>query len=253
MTVPLAKVKSLCSDPEVNLVKASRRPELGKLTVAQTRRNIDRAKKYVDKWRDLKRGQSRARSDEVGFPDLDTRSKTKVEIFEDAMKSFEEHLAKLEAAGAEPAPKARKTQPKPARNATHRSSRAEVRQQLAEKEEKLNQKKAAPKKKSAPKKKAAPKASAKSEFAKKAAKRKQAKTAGKVKSAVEKQLGAGASTEVSGTPTGSVGLNPTKKNQRKAQTAAKQARITESGLTTRTRGHVSARTKRSAGRRDGRG
>lgn len=249
MTVALAKVRSLCSDPEVNLVKASRRPELGTLTVAKTRQNIDRAKKHVDKWRDKGRDQSRAKSDKAGFPDQDTRTQTKTEIFEDALKNFEEHLAKLEAAGAEPAPKARKTQSKPARNATHRSSRAEVRQELAGKEEKLNQKKTASKKKSAPKKKAATKASPKSAAAKKAAKRKQAKTASKVKSAVEKQLGAGGATDVSGSPTGSIGLNPTKKNQRKAKTAAKQARIAESGLTTRTRGHVSARTKRSAGRR----
>src|SRR5690606_32018147 len=147
--------------------------------------------------------------------------------------------------------KAKKTKPKPARNATHRSSRADVRKQLGEKEEKLNQKKAAPKKKTASKKKTAKKASPKSAAAQKAAKRKQANTASKVKSAVEKQLAAGGSTAEGGSHTASTGLNPTKKKQRKAKTAAKQARIAESGLTTRTRGHVSARTKRSAGRRDG--
>jgi hypothetical protein len=211
----------------------------------------------VDKWRDQGRSQSRARSNEVGFPDKDTRTQTKIEIFEDALTNFQDHLSKLEASGAEPAPKARKTKPKPARAAGHRSTRADVRKQLSEKEENLNRKKAstkktAPKKKTASKKKAAPKSSAKSAAAKKAAQRKSAKIASKVKSAVQKQLAGGAAVANAGSPTPSSGLNPTKKKQRQAKTAAKQSRIAESGLTTRTRGHVSARTKRSAGRRDSR-
>lgn len=252
MTVPLAKVKSLCSDPEVNLVKASRRPVIGNLSVAQTRRSIDRAKKYVDKWRDQGRSQSRAHSNKVGFPDKGTRTQTKIQIFEEALAKFQERLDKLEASGAESQPETRTTRPKPARTAGHRSSRAEVRKQLSEKEEKLNRKKGTSKKKASAKKKTSPKKSAKSAAAKKAAKRRSAKTTKKVRSAVEKQLAAGESPDRVGTPTASTGLNVTKRKQRKANTAAKQARVAESGLTSRTRGHVSARTKRSSGRRDSR-
>ncbi len=132
MTVPLAKVKALCTESETNLVQASRRPQVSRLTVAQAKRHRDRAKKLADKWRDLAIKQARTQSSQKGYAEKVKRTEMKQQIFEETLAKFDEQLAKLEAAGAEQAP-ATKGKPKSVRASEHRSQRAATRKELSKK------------------------------------------------------------------------------------------------------------------------
>ena len=130
MVIPVAKVKTLCSSSELTLVLASRRPELNKLTPADLKRFVIRARKLCDKSSDLGRSQARVKSREHGAGSVPTRTHLKSQVFADALLSFETRLAKLEVAAADAgAPAASKT--KKIRNATHRATRATVRKGLA--------------------------------------------------------------------------------------------------------------------------
>jgi hypothetical protein len=130
MTVPAAKVASLCTAPESALVRASRRPELNQLTVSQLKKLVVRARKLFDKWQEQGRTQARAKSQQLGAGTIAERTELKTQIFADAVKSFEVRLAQLEAdasaAAAKPKPKAKK------KAGTHRAERANVRKSLAD-------------------------------------------------------------------------------------------------------------------------
>jgi hypothetical protein len=147
MPVPAAKIKAICTESELALVRASRKPELEELTQAAVKRLAVRARKSFDKWQDLSRGQARTKTREVGAGSTDPNTLLKVQIFRDALTNFETKLAKFagsDGAGAKQAqPKAKR-----ARAAEHRATRATVRKDLAKVEAVLNRQKPKKKKKS---------------------------------------------------------------------------------------------------------
>jgi hypothetical protein len=235
MAIPAAKLKEILTSDEAALVKASRGPSLAKLSAAELKKHATLARKHYDKWLALGREQSRAKGKKVGFGESAANTKLKTEAFGDALKAFESQLAQT---GGVPAPK-KKPLTKKKRNAGHRATRMEVRDEI--KEFKLELKEPARK---AAKKKAAKKAAPK-KVAKKPAESAAPPTK-KVKKAKKK-------TPPKTAPAGNPGLGFDKGKARSAKTAAKQSRLDRSGVTSRVRGHVSARGKRAQGRRDSRG
>lgn len=236
MAVPAAKIKEICTAEEAKLVRASRKPELEKLSAAELKKHAAVARKLYDKWLALGREQSRAKSKKVGFGESPANTKLKTEAFGDALKAFEDQLAKQPGTAA---PK-KKAVTKKKRNADHRANRSNVRQELSEMKESLKE----PARKAA-KKKAVKKVSAK----KKVAQKKVAEpvTAEEpVKKAVKR-------TRPKTAPVGNPGLNFDKGKARQAKTAAKQARLDRSGVTSRMRGHTMVRGQRAQARRDSKG
>jgi hypothetical protein len=260
MAIRMSEVKSLCTPNEVALVEASRKPRLEELSAGQLRQQAVRARKLADKWRDLSRSQSRARSQQVGVSKEESRSTRKEEIFTEALASFEARLAKVAPEGAA---KSTPGQPKQVRAQGHRASRAETRKLLRKEKIAQNRQGAAPAAASSAK---AAKAAAPASRAKKSAaatktaavaapaeakrsaapKRKVGRKHATAPAALVPSLVSKQSQQLS--PRGVVSTSPAK--QRAAVTASKQARIAKSGLTTRMRGHVSARGRRAQKRRD---
>ena len=134
MPVRLPTVRALCTEPELALVVASRKPELKLLKPAQVERLRERARKLVDKWKDLSREQVRKQSRKVGAVVEDTRSHQKAEIFAEALAAFDARLAELQGGFIKAKPKPKPAAKKPARTADHRATRADVRSSLKEKE-----------------------------------------------------------------------------------------------------------------------
>lgn len=130
MVVSASKVSTLCTSSELALVMASRPPELNRLTPAELKRLVVRARKLCDKASDQGRSQARAKSRQLGAGSVAPRTLVKSQVFADALRSFETRLAKLEpaptGAGAPARPKTKKI-----RNASHRATRAKVRKGLA--------------------------------------------------------------------------------------------------------------------------
>jgi hypothetical protein len=141
MPVPAAKVRSLCTQSETELVRASRKPELAELSPAEVKRLALRARKLFDKWQGLGRGQSRVRTRQVGLGTADANTELKVQIFRDALTSFEARLAELDGPTHSPAQKspAKKPagKPKAVRAVKHRAARAAVRKALTAVEDSL--------------------------------------------------------------------------------------------------------------------
>lgn len=259
MSVPHAKVKSVCTAAEVELIKASRGAELKKLTLAEVRQQAKRARNLLEKSQKLGRTQARPNA-KVSVGATPDRTKLKEEIFRDALAAFEAQVEKLEAAGA--SKKAPKRATKAKRAVGHRADRAAVRSELTEEKRTINKKKAA-------KKKVAKKKSAKSPApadvstpasettkGKKATKKKVAKRAVKKKKVAKKKV---AKKTTSKDPNiavtskrkakGAAALHADATSQLEVQAAAKQNRLDKSGLTSRLRGHVSAQTRRNQARR----
>jgi hypothetical protein len=140
MVVSLARAKVLCNDNELSLLRASSRTEIGKLSAAQLKQKVSRARTLRDKWNDQARNQRRATqsTQRSRQTDANARSAEKAELFAQALTQFESQLAKLEAKAAGAAPK--KLAPR-ARSATHRADRAEIRDAIKEKKLALTQKK----------------------------------------------------------------------------------------------------------------
>ena len=135
MAVPAAKIKEICTADEAKLVRASRKPELEKLTSAELKKQAAVARKLYDKWLSLSRSQSRASGKKVGFGESAANTKLKTEAFGDALKAFEDQLGKQTTATA---PK-KKVLTKKKRNAGHRATRSEVRQELSSVKESLKE------------------------------------------------------------------------------------------------------------------
>jgi hypothetical protein len=257
MAIRMSEVKSLCTPQEIALVEASRKPQLEALSAGQLRQQAARARKLADKWRDLSRSQSRAHGRQVGVSKDESRSTRKEEILREALASFEARLAKIAPEGAA---KVTPGQPKPVRAQEHRASRAETRKVLRKEKLALNRKGAAAKPAAsgaAAAKSAAVAAPAAARTSKKAAAAKAKPAAAKPKRKVGRKHATAPAALVPPliskqsqqlSPRGVVSTSPAK--QRAAVTAAKQVRIAKSGLTTRMRGHVSARGRRVQKRRD---
>jgi hypothetical protein len=241
MVIPASQVRLLCVGPEIALVRASRKPEIEQLSKVELKRHAVRARKLLDKWRSLGRGQSRDQRKATGSSDTAKNTRVKKQIFRDALDAFEAQLAKP----ATSTPKATKPIPPTSkeRSSQHRATRAATRKGLTFTEDLLNAKVA--KKKPASLKPAKPKPSSAKPAADSNAVPPAAKPSEKAKPSAAPRAKVPVAKKV---PPKAIATSVTK--QRAAITAAKQSRVVRSGKTTRLFGHVSARGKRAQARRD---
>jgi hypothetical protein len=243
MAVSLAKFKEIATAAEIELVKASR--ALKELTTAEAKQLTSRARKHYDKWLDLSRAQARELGKKVGFGEIKANTEMKLQAFAEALEKFEAHLVKMGSAPTAKKKVASKT--KQTRNAGHRAARSAIRGELSATQESLKE----PARKTA-KKKAVKKAAAKKETSKKAeVKPPVVDETATAEAAPKKKVPKRGHPATP--PTANRGLTLDKGKNRKASTAAKQSRLDRSGVTSRVQGHVSARGKRSQGRRDAKG
>jgi hypothetical protein len=244
MPIPaeMSGVRELFTATEYALLEASYAEAWSQ---AELKKKLDRARELRDKWRDQYARQRRASQKLRGdLADSDNdRSQQKSEIFAQAVGRFESMLAQSAAAGTSAKKSTVAKTPKSKRVQAHRKTRTSVRKELKQSTTagKASRSVAA----AAPAVAPAPVAA---KAAKPLAARPKAKPAVVTKAA--KKSAKRTKTVV---PTGRPGtVLPPAKNKA-AIAAAKKNRIQISGLTTRTRGHVSATVKRSQAKRDTRG
>jgi hypothetical protein len=234
MTIPVSKVRAICTSSEVALVRASRKGELEVLSAAQVKQLAVRARKLLEKWQDLGRDQSRARSRKVGFGDASANTRLKEQIFREALAQFNARLARFESAEAESAKKS-KASKKVDWNAEHRASRSAIRKELSATKKVLRAE--ASLRKRAQAVKPVPE-SAQSAGSAPLPPQKAAPKARSLPRAVP------TAKRPTSTAIPQAGLH------RKVVGAAKKARLVSSGKTTRMLGHIGARGKRAQARRD---
>jgi hypothetical protein len=252
MAISMPRAKALCNANELSLVRTSTRTELAKLSPAQIKQKITRARLLRDKWNDQARSQRRTTqsAQRARQTEDNARSAEKAELFAEVLNRFESQLGKLEARGT-PAGKAKKKLAPRARSAKHRAERAEVRGNL--KNDKLTLKNAAKKKTAKPKatKPAAepvlvfpePTSDPSAESTKE--QRAAARPTRKKFKAISSHLTAlEAARELQG-------LHVSKGQQLQANTIAKQARLRASGIV-RVQKSTSAANKRRQAKRDSR-
>ncbi|MFM8172426.1 MAG: hypothetical protein ACKN81_02680 [Pirellulaceae bacterium] len=129
MVVPLAEAKVLCTKEELAVVKASRHPELSKLTAAQVKRHATLARKLMDKWSDQSRSQARTSNRATGSSNLDSRSHAKTALFRETLDALELRLSELETATLSKTPVPKGT-PKQVRAKQSRVARSQERRNL---------------------------------------------------------------------------------------------------------------------------
>ena len=253
MSVPASRVRSVCTAAEVKLVRASRRPEVQRLTPAELRRYAAQARKLMDKWQAQSRRQSRSQqSGEEG--QNSTNTSLKEQIFREAVESFELHLATQTARGTHPGDKARPPMAKKKRAASHRRSRTTARLGLASTENELNSPPGQRRKAKSTKPKIKSESSSarvnvaefelpEGEKASKASKESKTKKAAKRASRTNAATSAKSKKK---TPA----LAEALAKQLPAAIAAKKSRLVRSGQKTRMAGHALARGQRSQARRD---
>jgi hypothetical protein len=253
MAVAVSKVKAVCTASEAELVRASRKPALQRLTATELKRYVGRARKLADKWDNQGRKQVRARSSQAGMTDHDANTALKGEIFRDALSSLSAQLAAMEAAGATGGPQ-RGRPSKSRRVASHRASRALSRKEIAQQKRSIvAEASQATTKKGVSK---SPKSGAKIAKDEVAAAAPPAKaTVAKKKPAAAKKVAppkaAVFKTRATKSKVGA-GAGSTAANQLKARSAAKRARVAASGKASRVQGHVLARGRRAQAARDAR-
>ena len=244
--INLATARQLCTVAEYRVVQASSPRKVSQFDAATLKKHTVEARRLRDKWRDLAQRQRRsvhkAKGGRVAVDS--TRSAEKEELFAQVLARFEAAVpgAQQKAAPAKPT--------KGKRLIEHRQTRATVRKALSQHSVELRQKS---KNKSAATTMVAPKSAKQEQPSQPAPK---SADTGKARKNVATALTAVTkdSIQKSSQPTTSPLKIPDRfGKQLRAQTAAKQSRIQRSGLTTRIRGHVSARGKRAQGRRDARG
>jgi hypothetical protein len=129
MVVPLAEAKVLCTKEELAVVKASRHPELSKLTAAQVKRHATLARKLMDKWSDQSRSQARTSNRASGSSNPDSRSHAKMALFRETLDALELRLSELETATLSKTPVPKGT-PKQVRAKQSRVARSQERRNL---------------------------------------------------------------------------------------------------------------------------
>lgn len=233
MTIPASKVKAICTESEIAIVRASRKGEIENLSPAEVQRLSGLAKKLADKWRGLGRSQSRAQSRKAGFGQTAANTALKAQIFRDALEAFQAKQAKLKHSTAMPAKQPPK-KTKQHRTAEHRAVRAAVRKGMTAAEDLLDT--------SEQPKKVAPSAAKPAVAARRSTPvaTPAAKQVGKPKASLKPPKAAKRSAS---TPIDSL-------RQKSAIASAKKSRMARSGKTTRLVSHVTARGKRAQARRD---
>lgn len=247
MTIPAAKVKALCTSAEIELVRASRKPQLDELSPAELKSLAARARKLHEKWRDTKRSQARHKSRVAGLGKPADNTKLKAQIFREALENFEGRLQKLASSNsarsaAKPATKSPvKSKTKAKRTVDHRQRRAAVRKGLAVVKDVLNEDAGN-----------APLSAMKPTAAEPAAVAAALPPSGGAPTAAPaaKPRSVKKPAAVKKSPPRTARVNPAEQLQ--AVTAAKHARVVRSGRTTRMLGHTQARGKRNQARRDAR-
>jgi hypothetical protein len=137
MALSLSEVKALCTASEFAVVEASRSPSLEKLSASDLKKNAQLARKLFDKWQGQSRKQARASSQAAGFPDTDTRSNSKTEVFREALDALEGRLNSVEASSGVKAAVVKGT-PKIERSRQTRIARQDTKKQLHNTKKKLN-------------------------------------------------------------------------------------------------------------------
>ncbi len=290
MSLSLDEVRLLCTKAEYALVAESRTPAIEQLTAMKLKTNTANARKLVDKWQKLARGQSRDESRKTGEPDLASKTYTKHQVMHEALEAYQARLAVV-ATTASVEASAKKLTPRE-RTASARASRQSARTELQGVKKTVNKvakarsiqaaKKAAPVKatpakpavkaapvkaapvktapvKTAPVKAAAVKATAKKAPAAKseAVKKTLVKTAAK-RTAKRAEVAASAPAiaapkkvvKTTAKP-GIVAPTPAAKAQLAA--SAKSNRVKLSNRSSNIAGHVSAKGKRAQAKRDSKG
>ena len=290
MSLSLDEVRLLCTKAEYALVAESRTPAIEQLTAMKLKTNTANARKLVDKWQKLARGQSRDESRKTGEPDLASKTYTKHQVMHEALEAYQARLA-VAATTATVEASAKKLTPRE-RTASARASRQSARTELQGVKKTVNKvaktrsiqaaKKAAPVKatpakpavkaapvkaapvktapvKTAPVKAAAVKATAKKAPAAKseAVKKTLVKTAAK-RTAKRAEVAASAPAiaapkkvvKTTAKP-GIVAPTPAAKAQLAA--SAKSNRVKLSNRSSNIAGHVSAKGKRAQAKRDSKG
>lgn len=271
--IDLAKAQELTTRAEWTLLSDVAVKPLRRLSASDLRSRIALTRQSLQKWRDQSTRQRRSAQQARGTRAAGSvdRSREKAAIFEAALARFQYQLEQVREQGGAAADSAGKRtksakSAKPVKSARQERQSARAAVRALDKVGKTPVKKKATRKAKAeakpakaaagqgakqaaktPKKKVAKKAAAKTskvaalrQAAVKPAKAKKAPVAARAK-----RKSAGASSE-------NVALSVAPRRQRAAKAAVKTGRIDEAGLTSRVRGHVSARGRRSQARRDSR-
>jgi hypothetical protein len=255
---PVDSAKSLCSAAELKIVNASLEPALTALTGDELKRLTGLARELRNKWRGETTGQQRKTQRKQGTRATQgqDRSRQKAELFGDVLDRFQNRLnEQASSAGLEqPRPTSAKRITSAERSAKHRLARANTRQTLeVNRQDMVKSRRLA--ESSAP---VAPVPAPEPALGKldtgtnkKAAR--PSKKARKKNIAPQQSAGPKSRAETSAAKPRAEKVSRSRlQPSLPATTAAKSARIKTSGLTSRTRGHVSARGRRSQARRDGR-
>jgi hypothetical protein len=128
MSLSLDEVRLLCTKAEYALVAESRTPAIEQLTAMKLKTNTANARKLVDKWQKLARGQSRDESRKTGEPDLASKTYTKHQVMHEALEAYQARLA-VAATTASVEASAKKLTPRE-RTASARASRQSARTEL---------------------------------------------------------------------------------------------------------------------------
>jgi hypothetical protein len=286
MSLSLDEVRLLCTKAEYALVAESRTPAIEQLTAMKLKTNTANARKLVDKWQKLARGQSRDESRKTGEPDLASKTYTKHQVMHEALEAYQARLA-VAATTASVEASAKKLTPRE-RTASARVSRQSARTELQGVKKTVNKvakarsiqaaKKAAPVKatpvkaapvkaapvkaapvKATPVKAAAVKAStkkapaAKSEAVKKTLVKTAAKRTAKRAEVAASAPAIAAPKKVVKTTAKPGIVAPTPAAKAQLAASAKSNRVKLSNRSSNIAGHVSAKGKRAQAKRDSKG
>ena len=286
MSLSLDEVRLLCTKAEYALVAESRTPAIEQLTAMKLKTNTANARKLVDKWQKLARGQSRDESRKTGEPDLASKTYTKHQVMHEALEAYQARLA-VAATTATVEASAKKLTPRE-RTASARVSRQSARTELQGVKKTVNKvakarsiqaaKKAAPVKatpvkaasvkaapvkaapvKATPVKAAAVKAStkkapaAKSEAVKKTLVKTAAKRTAKRAEVAASAPAIAAPKKVVKTTAKPGIVAPTPAAKAQLAASAKSNRVKLSNRSSNIAGHVSAKGKRAQAKRDSKG
>lgn len=263
--INFSQARQLCTPDELQLVETSRRETLTKLDAGALKKAITQVRRVRDKWRDVSTRQVRRSQDKQGarVTEENRRSQQKAELFQNVLTRLEAQLEQVavSSAAAPSAPPPARKPPKQHRAQEHRANRAGVKEQLQQKAAKMSEKAGSVSPPVAPPSAATAASRGAQEPSKPAATKKKA-TVAKETAATKKggtfkaKLLARKKTATKKPPVAAQPKAPALPfkgtQQLGAKTAAKKSRVQASGLTTRTRGHVSARGKRNQSRRDSR-
>lgn len=240
----------LLTSSERKLLAASESARLAGLTAAERQALLVQTRALRDKWRDLLTGQHRVQKRKAtGADGANARTREKADLFDAAIRRIEAHSAAAPAGQATAAKPAAGKKTKKSRTAGHRQARADMKAELAAHTRHL----AAARKPAAAvparaKPAAAPKAAPKAAAEAPATRGAVPPVTTRLATVESKRLARKQAAKKAGQQ-----VRFDRTSQRAAQAAAKKARLSVSGRTTRLGGHLLASGKRAQARRDRKG